>query len=420
MTGFLLGRYRAVSQRLEAEDLVAVRQALRVRLLGDAGAVVGLCATWAVLSWLVVQGVLPVAAAGAAIVGVRACSAALDAWVRAGAQPFRAALYLEDWSAFLRRAAWLRALRGPAVVAPGGPEVISASKVSFTYPGAAAPALCGVSVELRRGEVVALVGENGSGKTTLSKMLAGLYLPSTGVVSWDGVDLAGADPHRVWESMGMVPQQYTRWPMSLRDNITLGQGNRASVEGDDAVVAAAEAAGAAELAAACLTAGRLCWRALGGAGMTCPAGNGSGLRSRALSSATRRSWSWTSRPQPWTPAPSTTSFSDCVAWLPGAPRCSSPTGWPMCGSLTGSSCSSGAGSWRKETLTPWSRLADCSPSCTSCSRMTLHRWTKWEGAPRDPRRTRRAGSNACRPCYGGGQDTEDIQQPEAAQTARTS
>ena len=40
---------------------------------------------------------------------------------------------------------------------------------------------------MRKGEVLALVGENGSGKTTLSKLLTGLYLPSEGAVTWDGV-----------------------------------------------------------------------------------------------------------------------------------------------------------------------------------------------------------------------------------------
>ncbi|EPH45314.1 hypothetical protein STRAU_1579 [Streptomyces aurantiacus JA 4570] len=247
MADFLLGRYRAVSQRLEAEDLAAARQAMTVRWLGDGGAALGLCLTWAALLWFAVEGVLPAAAVGAAVVGVRSCAGALDAWVRAGAQLFRTALYLEDWAGFLRRAAELRAVRGPAVVGPGGPDVIRARQVSFTYPGAAAPAVHGVDVALRRGEVVALVGENGSGKTTLSKLLTGLYLPGTGSVSWDGVDLVGADPRRVWQQVGVVPQQYTRWPMTLRDNITLGQ-DRGGREAEHAVAAAAEAAGARQLA----------------------------------------------------------------------------------------------------------------------------------------------------------------------------
>ncbi|WP_369362687.1 ATP-binding cassette domain-containing protein [Streptomyces sp. CG4] len=57
----------------------------------------------------------------------------------------------------------------------------------------------------------------------LSRLLTGLYLPSSGAVTWDGTDLAQADPAGVWAKVGLVPQDYTRWPMDLRANIQLGQ-----------------------------------------------------------------------------------------------------------------------------------------------------------------------------------------------------
>jgi ATP-binding cassette subfamily B protein len=42
---------------------------------------------------------------------------------------------------------------------------------------------------LRRGEIIALVGENGSGKSTLAAVLAGLYRPQQGMITWDGTDV---------------------------------------------------------------------------------------------------------------------------------------------------------------------------------------------------------------------------------------
>ncbi|MEV7384311.1 ATP-binding cassette domain-containing protein [Streptomyces lydicus] len=241
MAGFLTGQYRIVSGRLEAEQLKATRQALVVQGIGDALTAVGTAATWGVLVLLVATGRMELAAAGTAALAVRTSGAALATTVRAGARLFRTSLSLDDWARFLTVAKPWTARRGTAAVGEDGPQVISASSVSFTYPGTSTPALDGISLDLKRGEVIALVGENGSGKTTLAKLLTGLYLPTTGSVTWDGIDLADTAPASALAKIALVPQDYTRWPLAARENITLGQPRP---EGDSAVHAAAEAAGA--------------------------------------------------------------------------------------------------------------------------------------------------------------------------------
>jgi ATP-binding cassette subfamily B protein len=95
--------------------------------------------------------------------------------------------------------------------------------VSFTYPSGDRPALTNVSLEIRAGEIVALVGENGSGKTTLAKLLAGLYRPAQGVIRWDGLDLSAIDPDELRRSIAVIFQDFIRYHLPARENIGLGR-----------------------------------------------------------------------------------------------------------------------------------------------------------------------------------------------------
>jgi ATP-binding cassette, subfamily B, bacterial len=106
---------------------------------------------------------------------------------------------------------------------PTEPETITLDEVVYQYPNKRTPAVEGISLTLRRGEVVAVVGGNGSGKSTLTRLITGLYLPDKGRVSWDGVDLADAVPESVWARTGLVPQFFGQWPLAVRENVTLGQ-----------------------------------------------------------------------------------------------------------------------------------------------------------------------------------------------------
>ncbi|WP_307814865.1 ABC transporter ATP-binding protein [Streptomyces sp. DSM 110735] len=241
MGGFLSTRYRQVSDRLETEALSAAVRGLRVQLLGETVSALTLCGTFAALGALVATGRLEAAAAGTALFALRAATAALTTLTRAARRIFRTGLHLEDWAAFLDEADQHRTHRGSRPLPDDGPHIISARGLTFRYPGSERVAVDQVNFDLKRGEIVAVVGENGSGKTTLVHLLTGLYLPDAGHVAWDGVNLADVPASDVWRRVAMTPQEYTRWPLTARENITLG----APRTGDDeAVLDAAHASGA--------------------------------------------------------------------------------------------------------------------------------------------------------------------------------
>jgi len=161
---------------------------------------------------------------------------------------YEESLYVNAFRAFLRDCAD-RIRPDAGALAPASPAHYVMENVSFRYPGSSEPVLHEVSLEIHRGEKVALAGLNGSGKTTAAKLLAGLYQASAGRVLRDGVDLATVDPDSVFTGIAIVMQDPIHWPVSLADNIRLGRPTRDD-PGDNAFTAAAHASGADDVATA--------------------------------------------------------------------------------------------------------------------------------------------------------------------------
>jgi ATP-binding cassette, subfamily B, bacterial len=175
---------------------------------------------------------------------VRNANSAVKGITSYGSRLFRTGMYLEDWMLFLEEAGGHRLMRGSRTAR--APHLVKAENLTYTYPSTDQPALENIDLQVRRGEIVALIGENGSGKTTLAKLLSALYLPTTGAVTWDGVDTRDIDPHALWKQTAVVPQDFTHWPLSARENITLGQPVQ---DGDAAIARAAAESGADEVIA---------------------------------------------------------------------------------------------------------------------------------------------------------------------------
>lgn len=104
-----------------------------------------------------------------------------------------------------------------------GPE-IKIENLSFCYPNSPREVLKDISLTIKPGEKIAIVGENGAGKTTLVKLLCRMYLPTTGKILIDNKNLAHLKSSDWYENLGVLFQEYNTYPQfTLRENIMLGK-----------------------------------------------------------------------------------------------------------------------------------------------------------------------------------------------------
>ncbi|MFL5344298.1 MAG: ABC transporter ATP-binding protein [Hyalangium sp.] len=133
-------------------------------------------------------------------------------------------------------------LMPPAKPPHGRSNSIELREVSFRYPGKEAWALRSVSLTLKPGEKLALVGENGAGKSTLVKLLLRLYEPTEGSILYGGVDLRDMDVEDLRGRFGAVFQDFVRYQFSVAENI--GLGHVPALEDRNRIIQAADLGGA--------------------------------------------------------------------------------------------------------------------------------------------------------------------------------
>ncbi|MFT4582043.1 MAG: subfamily B ATP-binding cassette protein HlyB/CyaB [Gammaproteobacteria bacterium] len=114
--------------------------------------------------------------------------------------------------------------------------------VSFRYQAGAPEVLKDISLEIRAGEVIGIVGRSGSGKSTLTKLVQRLYVPESGRIMVDGVDLSMVDTAWLRRSIGVVLQENVLFNRSVRENIAISDPAMSM----ERVVHAAKMAGAHE------------------------------------------------------------------------------------------------------------------------------------------------------------------------------
>ncbi|MGI5262393.1 ATP-binding cassette domain-containing protein [Streptomyces angustmyceticus] len=226
----LLSSYEEMSRQTEAEQRRLARAQATTDLVAGGFAGLASLGCYGVLWWLLAAGGLPLAVGGTAVLAIRTSTARLTSLVQQVNRLYEELLFLTDTEDAIE-VAGRHAIPRTGAALPSPVRAVRTEDVTFTYPGAEAPALQGVNVEIRRGTVTALVGANGSGKTTLTKVLAGLLLPGEGSVWFEGesgerVELRAAQRSEVFAAVGVLAQDFPRWEMTAAANVAIGAGDR--------------------------------------------------------------------------------------------------------------------------------------------------------------------------------------------------
>jgi ATP-binding cassette subfamily B protein len=133
--------------------------------------------------------------------------------------------FLDDYFSFLSIEPLVPVPSKPYVIPDTAIEGIEFNNVTFTYPGGTEPALNELNLHIRKGELMALVGENGAGKSTLIKLLLRFYDVQEGYVSIGGVDVKDIDPEELRNRIGVLFQDYATYELSVRENVAIGRPN---------------------------------------------------------------------------------------------------------------------------------------------------------------------------------------------------
>ena len=236
----------AVSDRFREETMGTLRIAFVSALVLELVAMMGTALVAATVGVQLVSGTLDLTAGLTVLLlapELYAPLRQLGAQFHAGADGLAAAEEIFD---VLERPPALAAPRRPCRAPDPSRAPVRLEDVSFAYPERPALALDHVELDLRSGELVAIVGPSGSGKSTLAALLVRLADPTAGRVSCGAVDLRDVDPRQWRRQIAWVPQRPTLFAGSVADNIRLG----APDAGAESVRAAARAADAIDFIAA--------------------------------------------------------------------------------------------------------------------------------------------------------------------------
>ena len=225
LADYLLGRHRRLSEELFKRRQKMLRMGSRMSVI--TGIVTGTILALAYV-FVAVRGIEGTISPGAVVLVVGAftsVSGTLGNISSTFVAVDQHTTFLDDYFSFLAIKTLLPVPSDPQPIPSPSIGAIDFNNVEFTYPGGTEPALSGLNLHIKKGELMALVGENGAGKSTLIKLLLRFYDVQQGSIKVGGVDVRNMDPHELRNRIGVLFQDYANYELTVRENVLMGRPN---------------------------------------------------------------------------------------------------------------------------------------------------------------------------------------------------
>ncbi len=219
-----LHRYRKIFEKLYGEDR---RLTIRRDVWGFFMGLIGSLAFYGAYGWISISTVFGRITLGQMtmyLMVFKQGQTAVSAILSSIGGMYEDNLYLSNLYEYLEQP--VEPHHGQAVTALVANDGLRFEDVWFTYPGQASPALQGITLHVRPGQSLAVVGVNGAGKTTLIKLLTGLYTPARGRILLDGRELGDWDQATLRRRIGVIFQDFARYQLKVGENIGVGDVTR--------------------------------------------------------------------------------------------------------------------------------------------------------------------------------------------------
>jgi ATP-binding cassette, subfamily B, bacterial len=223
LADYLLGRHRQLSEYLLNRRIELFRSGANTSFITGLVTGTSLALAYAFVAWRGVQGLLDAGGVVLVIGAFSSVAGTLGTISSTFVAVDQHTTFLDDYFSFLTIEPMVRTPVDPQPLPVTLSDGIEFRDVTFRYPRGDDAAVEQLSLHIKPGELVAIVGENGAGKSTLVKLLLRFYDPSEGAVLVGGVDIRLVDPLVLRERIGVLFQDYTMYELTVRENVTMGR-----------------------------------------------------------------------------------------------------------------------------------------------------------------------------------------------------